>query len=179
MQKAVFVDRDGTLIVDRGYLADPAGVELLSGVTDGLLALQEAGFLLVLVTNQSGVGRGLFPLTAIDAQHRQLAGILDRQGINLAGIEVCPHRPEDGCECRKPRPGMLLRAAKRLEIDTTASFMVGDRCTDVQAGAAVGCQTVFLGTKNDCPTADACAPGFSAAAAWILGCQPPALSPER
>ncbi len=168
-RKAVFLDRDGTLVPDRGYLADPRGIELLPGVAEGLRTLMNAGFLLVVVTNQSGVGRGMFPMAAIEAQHQRLSQLLADRGVELAGIEVCPHCPEDDCDCRKPRPGMLLRAARRLHLDLSSCFMVGDRCTDVQAGAAVGCRTVLVGAgEGDCPLAQARFRDFEGVVAWVL-----------
>ncbi|NOY82689.1 MAG: HAD family hydrolase [Kiritimatiellaeota bacterium] len=168
-RKAVFLDRDGTLVADRGYLADPEGIELLPGVAEGLAALLKAGFLLVVVTNQSGVGRGMFPMTAVEAQHQRLKQLLTDQHVELAGIEVCPHCPEDHCDCRKPAPGMLLRAARRLHLDLDSSFLVGDKCSDIQAGAAVGCRGVLVGADTgDCPLAEARFSDFGGVVAWIL-----------
>ncbi len=152
MNRAIFLDRDGTLIVDRGYLADPDGVELLPGVGESLARLRQAGFLLVVATNQSGIGRGRFDQAAVAAQHRRLRELLSAYGVGLAAIEVCPHTPEDGCDCRKPASGLLRRAADDLDIDLAASYMIGDKDSDVLAGAQVGCRTFRIGTFSAEPS---------------------------
>lgn len=142
LQRAFFLDRDGTLIEDPGYLSDPAGVRVLPGVLDALERLKEAGYLLVIITNQSGIGRGYF--TEEDygrVQERvenELPGLIDR-------AYHCPHHPDSKCSCRKPAPGMLLQAARDLGIHLPGSFAVGDRIRDVEAGLAAGCGAVLLG----------------------------------
>ena len=166
LRPAVFLDRDGTLIRDTGYLDNVAGVQLLPGVGAALAALARAGFVLVVVTNQSGIGRGLIRAEIVEQQHERLRDLLRPSGVELAAVEYCPHAPDTGCDCRKPLPGMLLRAAGRLGIDLSASFMVGDKPADVGAGQAAGCRTVFLG--DGCAEADFNAPDVPAAAAWIL-----------
>ena len=166
LRPAVFLDRDGTLIRDTGYLDNVAGVQLLPGVDAALAALAQAGFILVVVTNQSGIGRGLIRAEVVEQQHDRLRELLRPAGVELAAVEYCPHAPDTGCTCRKPLPGMLLRAARRIGIDLAASFMVGDKPADVSAGHAAGCRTVFLGAE--CAGADFNAPDVPAAAAWIL-----------
>ncbi|MFA5206730.1 MAG: HAD family hydrolase [Lentisphaeria bacterium] len=167
---AVFLDRDGTLIPDHNYLATVDGVDLLPGAGDALAALARAGFALVVVTNQSGIGRGLIRPEVVEQQHERLRERLRPFGVELAAIAKCPHLPETGCACRKPKPGMLLETAGRLGLDLAASFMVGDKPGDIGAGRAAGCRTVLLGTANDDPAgADFTAPDLPAAAAWILG----------
>ena len=166
-QKAVFLDRDGTIIADRGYLADAGGVELLPRAGQALARLTESGFLLVLVTNQSGIGRGYFSRRAVNAQHRRLQELLKGHGARFSAIEVCPHTTEDACNCRKPQPGMLQKAARRLRIDLAQSFMIGDKVSDVQAGKAAGCSTVFIGAT--CGEADFTAPDLATAAQFVLG----------
>ena len=168
MNKAVFLDRDGTVVVDRGYLADPAGLELLPGVPEALVALRKAGFKLVLVTNQSGIGRGHFSRAAVDQQHRRLAQLLAPHGIGFDGVFVCPHRPDEGCTCRKPSPEMLRAAAADLGLELKASFMVGDKGSDVVAGRAAGCRTVRVASDGDDPVADATQPDLRAAGQWIV-----------
>ncbi len=170
-RKAVFLDRDGTLIPDRGYLADPGGVALFPGVPEALRSLRERGFLLVLVTNQSGIGRGFFSNADLEAVHRRLMQLLERHGAGLDDIFFCPHAPDDACDCRKPKPGMILHAARKWGIDCTASFMVGDSPADMGAGRAAGCRTVCVGPIPCAPppAIDFHARDLPAAAAWILG----------
>jgi histidinol-phosphate phosphatase family protein len=140
----IFLDRDGTIMEDRGYLADPAEVVLLPGVLDGLRALTAAGTRLVVVTNQSGVARGLIPASALEALHRQLATTLRAKGIELAGIYSCPHGPEDGCGCRKPAPGLAHQASKDLGLDLTDSLVVGDRASDLGLARALNVPSALV-----------------------------------
>ena len=177
LRPAVFLDRDGTLIPDTGYLDNVAGVRLLPGVGPALAALARAGFALVVVTNQSGIGRGLIRAEIVEQQHERLRELLRPNGVELAAVEYCPHAPDAGCACRKPRPGMLLRAAARLRLELKASFMVGDKTADVAAGQAAGCRTIFLGTTA--AEADFNAPDVPAAAAWILARGPGTIPVTR
>ena len=165
MRKAVFLDRDGTLIPDAGYLDNIEGVRLLSGAGEALRELVEAGFLLVLITNQSGVARGYFSMDVVHRQNARLAELLRPFGVAFAAVEVCPHHPADACECRKPKPGMLTRAAARLANDLAASFVVGDKPGDIAAGQTAGCCAVALGAA--CPEADYSADSLVDAARWV------------
>jgi len=162
----VFLDRDGTIIVHKPYLSNVEGVELVVGAGEALAALSQAGLLLVLITNQSGVGRGYYPRSTVDAQHVRLAELLAAHGVKLAGVEVCPHHPDDGCTCRKPLGGMLRCAAERLGIDLRRSFMVGDKACDVEAGRSVLCRTVSVG--GGVTEADFAAQDIRDAVSWIL-----------
>ena len=141
---AVFLDRDGTLIEDREYLSDPAGVRLLPGVPEGLRRLREAGFALVVVTNQSGIGRGWMT----DADYAAVAAEVDRQlaeyDIVFDAVYFCPARPDANDPDRKPAPGMFLRAARELDIDLAKSYSVGDSLRDVIAGRDAGCRAGIL-----------------------------------
>lgn len=166
MRRAVFLDRDGTLIPDAGYLDTVQGVRLLPGVGDALRRLTEAGFVLVLITNQSGVARGYFTLALVHEQNARLAELLHPYGVSFAAVEVCPHHPSDGCDCRKPKAGMLTRAATRLGIGLEASFVVGDKPSDVGAARAAGCGAVALGAGVR--DADFNARDLTGAAQWIL-----------
>lgn len=165
---AVFLDRDGTLIRDRVHAADPATVAPLPGVVVGMRALQEAGYVLVVVSNNSGVARGLFTAAEAQAMGQRLVAVLADEGVKLGGYYFCPHHPSAGqverfarsCDCRKPRPGMLLRAADELGLDLARSWMVGDLPSDVGAGRAAGAQPVLLdvgclgyAAPDDVPTA--------------------------
>jgi D-glycero-D-manno-heptose 1,7-bisphosphate phosphatase len=150
---AVFLDRDGVIIEDAHYLDDPHRLQLVPGSADAIAALNRAGWPVVVVTNQSGVGRGLFPLQAVEQVHDHLRQLLAGYGARLDAIHYCPHHPEaelpefrQQCDCRKPRPGLLTRAAQELGLDLAASWMIGDRESDLAAGAAVGCRTVLVRT---------------------------------
>ena len=177
---AVFLDRDGTLVVERGYLSDPADLELLPGVPGALTALHGAGYTLVVISNQSGVGRGLFPLSRVYDAMARLRRLLREHHVELDAIYFCPHRPEAGCDCRKPGPGLLERAADDLVLDLGRSFMVGDKLIDAEVGRRAGGQGVLLRTgygrdeerRLEEPGAagapDAVLDDLPAAARWIL-----------
>jgi D-glycero-D-manno-heptose 1,7-bisphosphate phosphatase len=149
---AVFLDKDGTLVPDQPYNADPRQITLLPGVASGLGRLSAAGYRLVVVTNQSGVARGYFPETALVEVEQRLRDLLEHEaGVPLAGFYYCPHHPDGSipeyavqCECRKPRPGMLWLAAKQLGIDLPGSWMIGDILNDVEAGSRAGCHTILI-----------------------------------
>ncbi len=165
-RQAVFLDRDGTVIVDRNYLADVEGVELLPGAGEGLRAMSAMGFRLVLVTNQSGIGRGYFAEEVVWRQYERLQELLAPFGVAFEAMKLCPHAPDAGCGCRKPAPGMLLAAASELGIDCRGSFMVGDKEADVQAGHAAGCRSIRIGAEVE-TQADYVAGDLVAAAGWI------------
>jgi D-glycero-D-manno-heptose 1,7-bisphosphate phosphatase len=145
-RRYVLLDRDGTLMHDRHYLADPAGIEILPGVVEGLKRLQARGLGLVVVTNQSGVGRGYFDAAAVDRVNNKLVEMLAAEGITLAGVHYCPHVEADDCRCRKPRPGMVEQAALALDFEPAESFVVGDREPDLGLGRAIGAVTILVRT---------------------------------
>ena len=145
-RRFVAVDRDGTVIVERHYLSDPAGVELIPGAAEGLRAMQRAGLGLVVLTNQSAIGRGFFNHERLAAIHRQMCDALAEEGVRLDGIYYCPHVPDDGCACRKPRPGLLERAARELDFLPAESFVVGDKACDVDLGRRAGAVTLLVRT---------------------------------
>jgi D-glycero-D-manno-heptose 1,7-bisphosphate phosphatase len=142
--RAVFLDRDGTLMVDVGYPRDPEDVRLLPGVVDGLTACRDAGFRLAIISNQSGVGRGYFGADAVAAVHHRLLELLEHEGIRIDDAQYCLHAPEEHCTCRKPSPLMIQRSAVQLGADLAASFMVGDKPSDVEAGRRAGCRSILL-----------------------------------
>lgn len=144
MTRALLVDRDGTLIVDVGYPRDPARVEPLPGAIDALRVLQQR-FALVIVSNQSGIARGLISAAEAAAVHARVVEQFSQAGVTFAGAYYCPHAPEAGCRCRKPAPGLLLDAARDLGLDLAASIMLGDKPSDLAAGRAAGCHTLALG----------------------------------
>ncbi len=158
---AVFLDRDGTIIEDVGYPRNPEQVNLLPGAPQALARLQRSGFRLVIVSNQSGVGRGIVTPAEAEAVHQRTLAELERREVLIDGFHYCPHAPWEGCTCRKPAPTMLLRAAETLNISLRQSFMVGDKVSDIEAGRRAGCQTVLLGVE----TADN-APANFVAADW-------------
>ncbi len=139
MRKAVFLDRDNTLIEDVPYLSDPSGVRILTGAAEALCEFRNAGFMLVLVTNQSGIGRGMYSDEDMHAVNDRMRELFADEGVSFDGVYYCPHAPEQPCACRKPLPGMLFEAASELGIDLSASVMIGDKLSDVEAGAAAGC----------------------------------------
>lgn len=145
-QRFVLLDRDGTINVEREYLSDPEELELISGAAEGLRALQQLGLGLVVVTNQSGIGRGYFDTARVDEIHRHLCRLLAAEGVTLTGIYVCPHRPEEGCNCRKPRPGLALRAADELGFVPQECFVIGDKDCDVDLGKSVGATSLLVRT---------------------------------
>lgn len=155
--RALFLDRDGTLVHPRHYPSRPEELRLYDGMGAELRCLQEAGFRLVMITNQSGIARGYFTEADLRRMHEHLAAELGRFGVRLDGIYYCPHHP-DGvipelairCPCRKPRPGMLLRAAAELDVDLRRSWFIGDILDDVEAGNKAGSRTILvdLGTES-------------------------------
>jgi D-glycero-D-manno-heptose 1,7-bisphosphate phosphatase len=146
-RRAIFLDRDGTIIRDAHFLARPDQIELMPGAVEGLRALSGAGFRLIVVSNQSGIARGYFKVEDLQAVERALDALLRREGVIIDAWYYCPHLDE-GCDCRKPRPGMLLRAARDLGVDLGASYMVGDGERDVEAGRAAGVKRAFLLGKD-------------------------------
>jgi rfaE bifunctional protein nucleotidyltransferase chain/domain len=169
---AVLLDRDGTLIEDAGYPRDPGQVRLLPGAAPALRALQEAGFVLAVVSNQSGIGRGLVRPEEALAVHRRFADLLAAEGVVLGGAYYCPHAPDEGCACRKPSPGLLLRACADLGAAPARSFLVGDKPSDAEAGRRAGCATVLLAAPKGapCAAADFLASYWGEAIAWIKEC---------
>jgi D,D-heptose 1,7-bisphosphate phosphatase len=151
MERAVFLDKDGTLIEDVPYNVEPNLIRLTGGAAAGLRSLQQAGFLLVVVSNQSGVARGYFSEAALIPVEQHLRALLAAEGIPLAGFYYCPHHPHGTvapyaveCMCRKPAPGLLRRAAAELGIDLARSWMIGDNFSDVESGRHAGCRTILL-----------------------------------
>ncbi len=152
-RSAVFLDRDGTVNVEVHYLSQPEQLELLPTVAETIAMLNSRGIAVVVVTNQAGIARGYFPEHRLLAVHQQLHRLLAEQNAILDGVYYCPHHPTAGlgayrvtCECRKPMPGMLTRAASELGLDLARSLMIGDRDSDLQAGANAGCLTALVRT---------------------------------
>lgn len=154
---AVFLDRDGTIIEDKHYLHDPGGVELIPGAADGLRRLRGLGLRLVLVSNQSGVGRGYFGRGDVERVQGRLIELLAAQGVALDAFYICPHAPEQDCDCRKPAPGLVRRACAELGLDARASFVVGDKPCDVELAQATGGRGILVRTGGGARHAEAMA----------------------
>jgi len=183
---AVFLDRDGTICEEVGYLRSPEQVRLIPGAGEAIRKLNEAGIKAVMVTNQSGIARGFFSEERLEEIHRELLRQLWVEGARVDGIYVCPHHPTEGkgpyarsCECRKPASGLILRAASDLGIDLKRSYCVGDRWADLECGRRVGTKGVLVLTgygneekaaigpnPEQCPAAFV--PGIREAVRWIL-----------
>jgi D-glycero-D-manno-heptose 1,7-bisphosphate phosphatase len=145
-RRFVVLDRDGTLIVERHYLADPELVELVPGAAEGLRRLRALGLGVIVVTNQSAIERGYLDQARLDLIHDRLRELLAAEGTQLNGIYVCPHLAEHGCRCRKPLPGLLEQAARELQFDLARCFVVGDKPCDIDLGRAVGATTLLVRT---------------------------------
>lgn len=145
-RRFVVLDRDGTIIKERCYLSDPDMVELLPGAVAGLHHLRRQGFGLIIITNQSAIGRGLFDRTRLESIHQRLCELLATEGVELDGIYVCPHTPADDCSCRKPRPGLLISAAQELGFESKDCFVIGDKACDVELGQRVGATSLLVRT---------------------------------
>ena len=183
---AVLLDRDGTINEQMGYVNHLSRFHLLPGAARAIRGLNEAGLAVVVVTNQSGLARGYFPESLLEAVHAEMYRLLAQEGARLDGLYVCPHHPEAkeerfrlDCDCRKPRTGLLERAAAELGLDLGRSYMVGDRWSDLRCGAAVGATTVLVLTGYGRGDALYVGPGqtvqpdhvaedLERAAAWIL-----------
>ena len=157
----MFLDRDGTLIEDVGYISDPKRVRVLPGVVEGLTQLRSAGFALVVVSNQSGLARGYFTFEQFNAVHKQFLALLTQAGITLTGCYYCPYYSQGSVKAycresdeRKPAPGMLLRAARNHSLHLPSSWMIGDGSVDVSAGIAAGVRTIKLSAADDRPIGD-------------------------
>ncbi|MEA3335515.1 MAG: D-glycero-beta-D-manno-heptose 1,7-bisphosphate 7-phosphatase [Chloroflexota bacterium] len=146
-RRAVFLDRDGVINENRAdYVRSWADVEFLPGVFPALERLAASDLAIVVITNQSPVGRGILTMEEMNAINDALVARIRSEGGRIDAVYACPHRPEDDCTCRKPRPGMLLQAAKDMDIDLGASFLVGDAVTDIEAGLRAGCRPVMVRT---------------------------------
>jgi D-glycero-D-manno-heptose 1,7-bisphosphate phosphatase len=181
----VFLDRDGTIIEEVGYLDRPERVELYPWSTDAIRAFNRAGLIVVMVTNQSGVARGFFTEAVVEEVHQHMAAILAEGGARIDAYYYCPHHPDgkvegyaQACECRKPGRGLVDRAVREFGVDPASSFVVGDRWFDVGLARRVGAEAVLVRTgygmseehnPPDGLTADAVVDNLIAAATWILG----------
>ena len=189
MTSVIFLDRDGVLIEDVHLLSTPESIHVRDDVPQALVKLRDAGFRLMVVSNQTVVARGILTESEMKSLHQQVEGALQEKGAPaLDGFYYCPHHPQatvtsyrSNCDCRKPRPGLLLHAAAEHGIDLARSFMIGDRITDIIAGASAGCRTVLVETGkhlvppietsdpiDDSILADHACADLGSAAQWIL-----------
>jgi D-glycero-D-manno-heptose 1,7-bisphosphate phosphatase len=152
-RRAVFLDRDGTINVEKEYLSLPGDFEFIPGAPQAIKLLNDAGFCVIVVTNQSGVARGYYDEAAVCALHRHMDAELAKHGAMVDAYYFCPHHPQHGigdyrkeCGCRKPLPGMLQQAAAEFAIDLASSFIIGDKLADVEAGLKAGCRPLLVRT---------------------------------
>jgi D-glycero-D-manno-heptose 1,7-bisphosphate phosphatase len=175
-RRAVFVDRDGVLNYNRSdHIKTPGEYVPIPGAAEAVARLKEAGWTVIVVSNQSGLGRGLFDQQALDAVMAKMCAVLEAAGGGVDGIYYCPHAPGAGCVCRKPQPGLLLRAAREQGLDLQRSYLVGDKAGDIECGRAVRARTIRVetGLPEERPDLAAARPDYVAtdlrdAVAWIL-----------
>ena len=148
MNRCVFLDRDGTIAKDVPYCPGPEQFELLPGAAEGIKHLNTAGFKVILITNQSGISRGYFTEAALGLVHEKMKADLAARGAHLDGIYYCPHHPDENCDCRKPKPKLILQAAEDHHVDLGRSYFIGDTAGDIAAGKAAGCRTVLIAQKG-------------------------------
>jgi histidinol-phosphate phosphatase family protein len=149
LSRAVFLDRDGVLTRERqDYIKTPDELEILPGLEAPLLEIQKRGFRIVIITNQSVIGRGLTTHREMSKIHEKLRRELGRFGCTIDAIYYCPHRPDEECDCRKPNPGLILKASNELGIDTARSWMIGDKDMDLEAAKRAGCRGIKITTNG-------------------------------
>ena len=144
MKRAFFLDRDGVLIEQVAYLSSPDQAVLIPGAAEALRIVHAHGDCAVVISNQSGVGRGYFGVESVEAAHARIQELLAPSGEKVDALYYCPHTPEEHCKCRKPQPEMILRAGRELGIDVAASLMLGDRMSDLECGVNAGCAQAVL-----------------------------------
>jgi D-glycero-D-manno-heptose 1,7-bisphosphate phosphatase len=150
-KKVIFIDRDGVInkkMPEGDYVKTWSEFEFLPGAIEALKMLYEAGYSIFVITNQRGIARGIMRKEDLDDIHNRMAIELEKYGVKLVGIYYCPHNDEDNCDCRKPKPGLLLRAAKEHNFDLKDSIFIGDSIKDIQAGINAGCRTILVDSKK-------------------------------
>lgn len=183
--RTVFLDRDGVINRDSpDYITSWAQFEFLPGSLEAICRLGRAGFAVMVITNQSAVGRGMMDKATLEAMHRNLRQAVDDRGGRIAAIFYCPHRPDEGCDCRKPHPGLILQAQRQFQLDLHAATMIGDSARDIQCGIRAGCGCTILvrsGLHDDSARLqalgmppDTVAADLAAAVDWLLTRQPSA-----
>lgn len=173
-RRAVLLDRDGTIIAEKNYLGSAEGVELLPGAAQALRSLRDAGFLLIVISNQSGIGRGMFTLAALTEVNDELQRQLRGAEVQIDSFYFCPHAPEDSCECRKPKPLLAQQAARDFGFDPGEAFVIGDKLCDIDLGRAIGARTILVRTgygrqaEESGVPADVIVDDMTAAASYIV-----------
>ena len=173
LYRGVFLDRDGTIAYDVNHTRTVDQFQLIPGAGEGIRLLNQRGFLVVVTTNQSGIARGYFSSSTLAMVHEHMQLELSKQGAHIDAVYHCPHHPQDQCPCRKPKPGMVIKASEDLHINLAESFVVGDRDADILTARAAGCRAVLVdtGPKDMVQTtemADFYAPDLRSAAHWIV-----------
>lgn len=175
MPEAVFIDRDGTIVEDVGYGASFDETRFILGAAEAIRSLNERSVPVIVISNQAGVARGYFPESNIPRMHEAITRALVKSGAHVDRYYYCPHLPEGNveeyaldCDCRKPKPGMLKKAAKDFHLDLTNCFMIGDKASDIEAGVAVGCRTVLVKTGH----------GSKEWSSWKQSFQPSHVAPD-
>ncbi len=184
MRQAVFLDRDGVINEEVNYLSEPEQLRLIPGAAEAIRRMNQRGMLVIVVTNQAGVARGYYPESRIVIVHEALAGLLAQAGAHIDRFYYCPHHPTEGlppyrveCNCRKPKPGLLLQAAQDFDLDLKRCFMIGDNHSDIALSQFTGCRTVLVLTGHGARVwrewqdefqPDHIAPDLSTAVTWIL-----------
>jgi histidinol-phosphate phosphatase family protein len=142
-QKAIFIDRDGVINYNRNdYVKSWDEFKFIPGSIEAIKKINETGRLLIIITNQSPIGRGIFPIEILEGIHKKMLDELSKSDAHIDAIYFCPHAPNDNCSCRKPEPGLILKAEKDFNIDLTDSWMIGDADSDLEAGETAGCKTI-------------------------------------
>ncbi len=178
MTRTVFLDRDGTINEEVIYLSSAEQFRLLPGAGEAIRLLNQKGWLVIVITNQSGLARGYFTEEEVALVHQRMKAALGQEGAHIDGIYVCPHHPDDGCTCRKPGTAFFERATQELDIDLSMSYAIGDKMTDLLPGARLGCRTILVLTGHGQEQLEAkdkwevepdhVAPDLLSAVQWIL-----------
>ncbi|MCF7966199.1 MAG: D-glycero-beta-D-manno-heptose 1,7-bisphosphate 7-phosphatase [Methylobacter tundripaludum] len=174
--KVVFLDRDGTLNVEKGYVHRIEDWEWIPGAIDAIVSLKKAGFLVIVITNQAGIARGYYTDTEVNLLHTKINEELKEHGVAIDGFYHCPHHPDfsEACECRKPMPGLINEASQDFDVDLGGSWLVGDKVSDIQAGLAAGVKSILVLTgygNNDraqLGNNDICVADIMAASRYII-----------
>ncbi|MCR5050872.1 MAG: HAD family hydrolase [Paludibacteraceae bacterium] len=149
MNKAIFLDRDGTIIEDKSYMYHVEDLILLDNVVEALRKFKDMGYLLIVITNQSGIGRGYFTMQQAESFHKAFVELLKEKGCTIDATYTCPHAPEEGCACRKPSPLLVQRAIQDWQINPNESYMFGDKETDVLCGSNAGVKSYKVSAQNN------------------------------